>query len=130
MYNASRLKSIDEVALRIAELSADEREKQERQASGKAMSPEEVLKQLGDVAETSNNDNARVRALELLGKAAGIEGFTTTNVRHLKNPAEMSSSELRQIVEQARQQGYLKQPGATAGADEPPLDDEQKPKVQ
>ena len=101
-----RLKAKPEVRERIAELVAVERENQEKQAAGDAMSAGDVIRRLAHEAVNGENAAARVRALELLGKATGIEGFITHNVRHIRAPGEMSKAELQVIVEQARAQGY------------------------
>ena len=89
-YNASWLRANEAVAGRIEELSAVQQAKQERETAGKGLGKEDVIRLLEHEAENCPTVTARIRAQELLGKIFGIEGFTTTNVRHLRSPFEIS----------------------------------------
>ena len=65
-----------------------------------------MLAGLHNEAKTSESGAARVRAWELIGKILGIEGLNGTNARPIGDPREMSTSELKRIVDEAGALGY------------------------
>ena len=98
-FNASRLAARPDIAKRIRDIRLNH---SNHATIDKAWIGEKLVL----IVDTDENAMAKCRALELLGKMIGIEGFTTTNVRHIRNPSEMSSSELKQLIDNARQLGY------------------------
>src|SRR5882724_715633 len=79
--NACRLRAREEVAARIDELLTAERDRQERVAMGRRMTADDVVAKLEEMVEDpGTSENGRIKVLELVGKARGVEGFAPRHV--------------------------------------------------
>jgi hypothetical protein len=101
--SACRLAKDASVAQRVMELRAKDADNTQKVA---VIDRIWIMSRLLHEALNADNAMARVRCLENLGKMVGVQELSTHTVKHVRNPTEMSTSELRQVLEQARQAGY------------------------